>query len=190
MTVKVLGLDTGFANVGWTIAEMTKSVDAWGGIKIIAMGHLETKGASKKLNVKSADDNFERARTIARELVRVMDEHAPNIVCAEALSFVPSSQAMCKVGMCFGIIATLVASYDVPFLQASPKEIKHAVTGKAQASKVEIQNAIDEGFQNVPADIFDEVKLAQGKREHPYDSLGAIIACWESDPMRMARQMA
>ena len=67
-------------------------------------------------------------------------------------------------------------------------EIKKALTGKGGSSKEEVMAALDKMFQNVPKKMLNALELAETKREHPYDSLGAIVACWHTDPMRMARQ--
>ena len=155
MSITVMGLDTGFSHVGWTIANMAKAPTAGEGLTIVAMGHLGTQKSDKKKGVRAADDNFERARTIARRL--------------------------------HSVVTMLVSSRDIPFLQATPMDIKKAVADNKQASKEEIQHTLDMMFDGVPHELVGS--LAKSKREHPYDSLGAIVACWESDPMRAMRAM-
>ena len=187
MSITVMGLDTGFSHVGWTIANMAKAPTAGEGLTIVAMGHLGTQKSDKKKGVRAADDNFERARTIARRLHSVCEAHKPQIVCSEAISHVRSNSVMLKIGMCFGVVTMLVSSRDIPFLQATPMDIKKAVADNKQASKEEIQHTLDMMFDGVPHELVGS--LAKSKREHPYDSLGAIVACWESDPMRAMRAM-
>lgn len=183
--VMVLGLDTGFSNIGWTVGRMRPGSSMC--FDIVDMGHIETKKTSRKKNVRQADDIVERGRKIAQHLEGIFEKHQPKVVCAESISWVRSSPTMCKIGICFGVLATLSAVRDLPFLQATPNEIKMAVSGKKSASKEAVQDLLDTMFGQVPAMFLGN--LPKSKREHPYDSLGAIVACWESDPMRMARQV-
>jgi len=182
----VMGLDTGFSNIGFTFARLDgpQAKD----LTILEIGYFDTEKASgKNKGIRSADDNFERARTIARVLFSHASKWKPRVITFESMSFVRSAPTMAKIGMCFGVVAALVEQLDVPVMAAMPTEIKKALTGGRDASKADVQQALDVLFGDFPKRYLDSVHLAKSKREHPYDSLGSIIACWDTEIMRLMR---
>jgi Holliday junction resolvasome RuvABC endonuclease subunit len=181
----VLGLDTGLKNIGYTVAKVrSHAVDD---LDILDIGYLTTeKSSGKGRGVRVSDDNFERCRAVARTLLDRAEKNHPTILTFENMSVVRSSSVMAQIGMTFGVVATLAEHYRVPTVAASPQEIKLAVCGAKDASKQDVQAALDARFSE-PRKQLDAVKLAASKREHPYDSLGSIVACWNTEVMRVLR---
>lgn len=183
--VFVLGLDTGFSNIGLAVVNLGTTLQA---TTLVEITHFETEKAATKKRVREADDRFARTRLIARNVHAVMRRYpAIRAVCFESMSPVRNSGVMAKIGMCFGVVATLVELTDLPVLESSPQEIKKAVCGAKGATKEDIQKQLDALFKGSPKAMLDVAGLAQGKREHPYDALGAIVAGWDTEVMRLLR---
>lgn len=177
-----LGLDPGFACLGYAVVELTGTT-----ISVKTLGIIRTEKSDKKRKVLASDDNLRRAR----ELVRAFHPIAEGTVaiCAEAMSFPRNSSAAAKVAMCWGVVACLSELMDVPIVQVSPKELKRAVCGNATASKEEVAKALDQRFGRTFAEELVGKGVAPSFHEHPYDALGAVVASLESEVLRMARRL-
>lgn len=186
MSVLVLGLDPGFANVGWALVELDGGIHGSTPELIVAMGLIETEKSSAKQNVLASNDNYRRAREIARA-VRGLKPR-PQVICAESMSFPRSSSAAAKVAMTWGVIADFCEAENIAMLMASPKELKKAVCNDASASKTEIQIALRARFGSRPEELLKEAKIPPSSQEHPYDALAAVIACVDSEMIRLLRK--
>lgn len=185
----VLGLDPGFARIGYSVVRFSAGVET-----PVMMGRFATKKTAKKQNVLAADDNFHRARDIYRFLhaaVRGEREFAEfgavRAICAESMSFPRNSSAAAKMAMCWGIIAALSQEFDIPVLQVTPQALKKKVCDDASASKEDIQQVLQKRYGAALLKGF-VANLAAGDHEHPYDSLGAVMSCLDSDVLRALRR--
>lgn len=172
----VLGIDTGLANTGLAIVEADPR-----SISVIDLLHFGSESSVKKKGIRAADDTFDRTRRLAAFIISVIDKHQPDLVCIESLSMPRNASASNKIGMAFGAVATLVEIRGLPVLGVSPTAIKDAVTGNKKASKDDVQDALDLRFGGAPRKILKAKKLAKGKHEHPFDALGAVVACERSE---------
>lgn len=181
----ILGVDPGFAKIGYTVVRLQDPLDP------VTMGLIETKQSDKKLKVLSSDDNFRRAREIAEALDRIVksSEDIGRIVaiCAEAKSFPRNASAAAKVAMTWGVLAAICVRTGIPLLQARPQEIKQKMCGKADASKLEIQEACGKVFGSKILSLVEGIKRSD--LEHPYDALAAVVACSDSETLRLVRRM-
>jgi crossover junction endodeoxyribonuclease RuvC len=182
----VLGLDPGFASIGYAHVLLETSSE-----NPVRMGVFETEKSSKKRHVLASDDNVRRAREIAVFLNELLTKgpHGPvRAICAETMSFPRSSSVAAKMAMSWGIISALSSLLDIPILQATPMELKLRVTGSKVADKEAVQRALETRYGKAKLDTLCE-GLAGGKLEHPYDALGAVVACRDSELLRLARRM-
>ena len=179
----VLGVDPGFAKVGWTVAEMTPS-----GFRPVEMGLITTKKSDKKLKVLASDDNVRRARDIATAVNEILARYSILALCAEAKSFPRNASAAAKVAICWGILVQITVTLDLPLIQVRPQEIKTRMCGKANSSKKDIQAACDRMFGVEVLHPLVE-GITRSDLEHPYDSLAAVVACSDSEVLRLARKM-
>ena len=164
---------------------------------------IHTEKSAKKREVRASDDNLNRARKIHEALRELLTRHKIGVICAETMSFPRNAGAAAKVAMCWGVIASLTQETGIPIVQASPQEIKKVLCGVASASKEDVQAALQErypgkGSVSQPtsfpgacdrplSDILANNGVKKSDLEHPYDALAAIIACLDSEIMRMAR---
>lgn len=171
----VLGLDPGFANIGYGLVDITKT-----SVKVVGAGVFTTAASSKKRKVLATDDNLRRAREIAEWLDDLIAARYVRAICAESMSFPRNSSAAAKVAMTWGIIASLAYREELPIIQASPQEIKLALCGVKSASKVEVEEAVERLYTVKP---FLE-GTARGLHEHAYDAVAAIHTGINSDLIR------
>jgi Holliday junction resolvasome RuvABC endonuclease subunit len=208
--VHVLGLDPGMSNVGWSVFRLYRD----GSLKFVTAGCFSTEKSTKKLNIGSTDDNFRRAREVARHLNTIVRDYDVKAICAEAMSFPRSSSVAAKMAMCWGALALLAEQRDpLPLVQASPRQIKQVcgvqpaprpprvdpgdkeaakIVARASraakaTSKADVQDAMCRRFPEL-RDILDA--MPKGDREHPADSCGAVVFGVEaSNEIRTLRSM-
>lgn len=190
--IRLMGIDPGLAHLGVAVCEFAPI-----GIRVIrevnssddaeptpVMYCLETEKSDKKLAVKASDDNTRRARELFVQLEAIVREHEVKAICTEAMSFPRSSSAAHKMGISWGVIVALSCLFDLPIVQASPKQVKQSVCGRADASKEDVQRALSAAY-DVPLELFTKTR-----REHPFDALGAVVSCQDSEVVRTARKMS
>jgi len=183
----VLGVDTAIANVGWAVADA--GVD---GLRPLAMGVIRTASSAKKRGIRVGDDDFARTCQIARELHALVERYTPAVITCEAWSPPRNAAAVGKIGRCFGVLADISVVWKIPVLHATPQDLKKALLGRNSASKEEIMAELDSRFRKcadgTPAHLLRAVPA--GQREHPYDALGSILACWDDPTMLLVRKGA
>jgi Holliday junction resolvasome RuvABC endonuclease subunit len=189
MGVLVMGLDPGFSKIGYSFVRLGGHTDV-----PIRMGLIQTKKSDKKLKVLASDDNFRRAKSIALELSQLVasveiSEGPVRVFCVEAKSFPRNASAAAKVAMFWGVLAKLSVDTGIPVVQVRPQEIKQKLCKKAKASKAEVQDACRTIFGGDGLDRLVE-GIATSNLEHPYDSLATVVACLDSETLRLARRMS
>ena len=181
--IYALGLDPGFASFGWAIVRLFPERE-----RVAALGVIETKKSPKKLSVRAADDNSVRTRIIAEALQKLVERYHPKVIAAEAFSQPRNASVSGKLGRAWGAVDTLSVFSGLPVIQASPQAIKKALCGKQNASKDEVQEALRVRYSG-QFDSYTE-RTPKGKWEHPFDAVGAVVACLDSEVMRMAKVMS
>jgi len=178
----LLGIDPGFAAVGYALVELLPV-----GERVEELGVLLTEKSGKVRAVRASDDNVRRGREIDFGLWSVASSSMRSVVaiCAESMSFPRHAGNAAKMAMCWGVIVGISARLGIPIVQASPQEVKKAVVGKKDASKEEVQAALKARYP-CPA---TSVPFTKTRIEHPFDALGAVVACLDSEVVRLARKM-
>jgi len=198
--VTVLGVDCGLANFGWAMVRLAKP---W---EVLALGTIRTKDGTSAAGVTASSDLSRRAREVHRQLRALCDEHGwPSVICAEAHSYprVPRKggkacpvcksqgssiavKALAQLNRGWGVVDALANQlHDLPIVEASPQAIKATMCGRANATKGQVQKALQDMFG---ATLLDG--LNKGEREHAADALGAVVACKNTSAMQMARRQA
>lgn len=187
----VLGIDPGFASIGWSVVRIAAT-----GEHLVDLGVIRTEKSAAKRNVRASEDNLERAKEIALEIQDLIGKYRIQLVCAETMSYPRNSSAAAKMAMCWGVMAAIAQQHKIPIAQATPQEVKKAVTGRKDASKEEVQEAVRGLFQPLQG---AEAKhggpyilraVPRSLWEHPYDATAAVVACRESEVFLLARRMA
>ena len=182
--MNVIGIDIGFASLGWGIVELGRN-----DVRIVDAGCIRTKPSQKKRNVLAASDNIRRVRELDTGLVKVFERYEPRAFAAESMSWPRSSSVCAKLGMAWGVVLSLANARRLPIVIATPMEIKTALTGNGSASKEAVRQAVLDrrGFMRL-AGMLDKA-LPKGQHEHPVDATAAIITTLESDVMLTIRQL-
>jgi len=180
--VYIIGTDPGFASFGLSVIRLTPKSE-----EVIETVVIRTQKSSKKLNVKAADDNFRRAQAIAAALYELVNKWKPMALTAESMSFPRNASVAAKVAMVWGILALLCYIFQLPMVQATPQEIKKTLCDNKSATKAQIQEALERMYPNQ----FEEFirSTAAGQWEHGFDAAGSVVACMDTDVLRMARGM-
>lgn len=183
MQLNALGIDGGFAFIGWTLMTIgpTEEDDV-----VINMGKFETKKSDKKRKVRVASDDQRRGREIATFFHDLIDKNAVSIICVEEKSLPRNSATATKLGHFFGIVSALSVVHDLPVTTVTPQELKKHATGRIKVDDEVLNAAI---LSRYPEADFFVNKIVKSKRQHAYDSLGAIDACKVGEVFRTFRSV-
>jgi len=170
--MKVIGLDSGLASFGWVVAEYSS---ANGAPRFYRGGVLKTAPSK---DVRKGLDASRRATFLFDALwkeFRSEDEVA--CIAVEALAF-PAGKILWSVlsglGRARGLVDALSVTLGVGIYEATPQELKKAVTGSTSASKEEVIARLVE--RHPEAGRMLETRPAS-QREHLADACAAVIAC-------------
>ncbi len=120
----VLGIDPGTAALGYGIVERTGSR-----LRMVDTGVLET----------SARDALpQRLLAIHAHLVDLIELHGPQLLAVERLFFSKNAQTAFAVGQARGVVLLAGAAAGLPVREATPSEVKIAVTGYGAADKEQV----------------------------------------------------
>jgi Holliday junction resolvasome RuvABC endonuclease subunit len=178
--VLVLGIDSGFAEMGYAFVRLTPEE------RVIDLGAFQTKKDPRKQRVLCSDDEFRRAREIARYLDELLVRHGrPAVVCFEAQSYPRNSATVRKMALAWGAAAAVIELRSVADSHASPQAIKTTLCGVANASKKDVRAALERRYGEPLKRLLSPLstKLAA----HSCDALGSIVACSDGPEVRMAR---
>lgn len=173
----VLGIDPGTAALGWGLIERT-TPDR---LRLVAAGCLET----------SPDTPLpDRLLAIHGHVADLIGRHRPDLVAVERLFFSRNAQTAFAVGQARGAVLVAAAAAATPIREATPGEVKVAVTGHGAADKDQVGRmvAVILGLPEPPRpdDTADALAIAiwAANRERAGDvHLGAVLDRASSAPI-------
>lgn len=175
----ILGIDPGFAALGCAVMEVTA-----GSERVLQVEVVRTEKSNRKAHVRAAEDQHRRACILAGVLHRLVAEYRVVAFAVEAPSFGRGgngSGAAFKTGISWGVISTLALLLDLPVVQASPQDVKKALCGRKNASKEDVEGAIERRYPDL------SWPRAKDDREHVADAAGVVVACLDSEVVRALR---
>jgi crossover junction endodeoxyribonuclease RuvC len=122
--VIVLGIDPGTAALGYGVIESRS-----GRLRMIDAGCLETKPDA------SLPTRLLAIHGLLDELIAL---HRPDLMAVERLFFSKNAQTAFAVGQARGVVLLAAAQAEVPVREATPNEVKVAVTGYGAAAKDQV----------------------------------------------------
>lgn len=134
----VLGIDPGTAAMGYGI------IEARGGrLRMVDAGCLTTKPDA------SLPARLLAIHGLLDELVAL---HRPDLLAVERLFFSRNAQTAFAVGQARGVVLLAAAQAEVPVREATPNEVKVAVTGYGSADKEQVGRmvAVCLGLEEAP----------------------------------------
>jgi crossover junction endodeoxyribonuclease RuvC len=126
--VIVLGIDPGTASVGYGIVDRTG-----GTVRAIDFGCFTTT---------PADPLPVRLDAIHRAVADLIALHAPTLVAVERLFFSRNAQTAFAVGQARGVVLLAAAQAGIEVREATPNEVKSAVTGYGAADKEQVARMV------------------------------------------------
>ena len=134
----ILGIDPSLTGTGWCI--MQKKTTDW---EIIDKGILKTAPEKGKRKIYKCDDDARRIRYIFEGLTGLIGKYGIQVCVTEAPSGGGKSASAVK-GMAFAtaIVACLAEAHQLALVTVTARASKKHNTGKANASKTEMQNAV------------------------------------------------
>jgi Holliday junction resolvasome RuvABC endonuclease subunit len=177
--VIVLGIDGGFASLGLSVVDLQPDHE-----RLLDVWVVRTEKSAKKLGVRSGDDSIRRARELAHHVGLAITSHQPGAIALESPSWPRNAGVAAKMGMAFGVIAGLAEKHRLPLVMASPMDVKLAVARSKTATKEDVIAAIERRYPSV---TWPSQKTLW---EHAADAIGVVIACLDSDALRMARRLS
>ena len=135
----VIGIDPGTAITGYGI--ITQETD--GNLKTIDYGIIETSHKEHTHN---------RLLKINSDLERVLSLHSIQSAAVERLYFQKNVKTALSVGQARGVILFTLAKFNIEIFEYNPVEIKQAITGFGQASKMQMQEMVKIllGLEEIP----------------------------------------
>ena len=120
----VLGIDPGFAIVGWGVIDFTANVH-----KPIAFGAITTDAHT---------DFNERLKIIYDDMTELLSRSKPDAVSIEKLFFTTNVTTGIQVAQARGVILLAARQAGVPVYEYTPLQVKTAVTGYGKARKSQV----------------------------------------------------
>ena len=173
----ILGLDPGFASLGWALLDCSAQP------RCVALGVIRTKPDRKSSR---CDDNVNRCGEIADALRQLHDDFDFIFIASEAQSWTRHANADRAVAQAWGVIAALSELFNCPVIQIRPQEIKMAIAGARSASKGSVQNILEHRVLNAEAALS---KLAKTQQNHASDALAAAMASLRHPLVQTVKRM-
>ena len=124
----ILGIDPGYARVGWAVLEVQSSK-----FKVQSCGCIET---SKEMA------SQERLVDVYQQVCALIKKYQPDVLAIEELFFTTNAKTAFKVGEARGVITLAGAMQKIPVFSYTPLQIKIAVTGYGHADKSQVGRMI------------------------------------------------
>ena len=124
----VLGIDPGYALMGWGVVEANGSQ-----LKLLGYGCIETKAGTPMQH---------RLRTLQLGIRDLTLMYRPDEVAFEELFFAQNVTTALMVGAARGAAIIAAAEYTENLYEYTPMQIKQAITGYGKADKKQIQQMV------------------------------------------------
>lgn len=158
MEKRILGLDPGLATLGFGAIIYQESDicsrQASAAVSLVDFGTIQTP---------AKQDIGLRLCTIYEDLHSLLKQVQPHLVAIEKLFFYRMANTI-TVAQARGVTLLVMAQYGVPLVEFTPAQIKQALTGKGNADKYEVQQAVAREFNLTkipkPDDAADALAVA------------------------------
>ncbi|MBE9047855.1 crossover junction endodeoxyribonuclease RuvC [Pleurocapsales cyanobacterium LEGE 10410] len=135
MKIKILGLDPGIAILGFGTIVCHNTSDSKNPADLVKLEDFGVIETTTKTNFS------DRLCTIYDDLHSLVDEIQPDLVAIEKLFFYRMSHTI-TVAQARGVLMLVLGQASLPYVEFTPPEIKKALTGYGNASKLEVQEAV------------------------------------------------
>lgn len=148
--MRILGIDPGFAIVGYGIVDY-----AGNRFSTVHYGSIETKAHTPFVN---------RLLDIYRQITNVISTYQPDAVAIEELFFNTNVTTGIQVGHARGVLMLAAAEQQIPVFEYTPLQVKQATVGYGRADKNQVQQMVKSmlGLPQIPKpdDVADALAIA------------------------------
>ncbi len=153
LTARLIGIDPGLNITGYGIVE-----SRGGEIKLVEAGVI-------RLPPKRGNNLASRLEALFKELQEIIREFRPGTLCLEEVySHTGYPLTSILMGHARGVICLAAQLEGIPVVSISAKRIKQSVTGNGNASKLQVQRAVQNFFSlhrtPHPPDVADALAAA------------------------------
>lgn len=146
----ILGIDPGFALVGWSVI-----LSDMGNLRLVDYGCIETL----------KNESFSvRLEKIYKELSGVIREYKPDALVMEELFFNTNQTTVINVAQARGVLTLAAVHHQVQIFEYTPLQVKMALTGYGRADKQQVQRMVQQLFKLAeipkPDDAADALAVA------------------------------
>ena len=151
--MRVLGIDPGYALVGWAIVDFER--ESGSKPQLIDYGVIETK---------KEQEMPERLNEIYYDMIEVISKFKPDAMGMETLLFAKNITTAMAVSEARGVIALAAFQAGLHVRAIAPTQLKHSISGFGQATKQQMQENVKLlcGLDEIPKpdDAADAVAIA------------------------------
>lgn len=148
--MKILGIDPGYAIVGWGVVDYKNN-------------HFAPMDFGAVLTQAHTPFN-ERLEIIYNELSAVISKNKPEVISIEKLFYNSNQKTVIDVAQARGVIMLLAQQNRLPVYEYTPLQVKQSVVGYGRAEKKQVQQMIKKilSLEKVPKpdDTADALALA------------------------------
>ncbi len=127
--MKILGIDPGLATIGIGLIESDSGVD---------LRNPDWLTITTPAGLPLPD----RLLEIRKDLTQFLAETKPELAVIEKLFFATNALTAIDVAQARGVIVATVAEAGIPIIEATPLQMKLAITGDGQADKLQVQTML------------------------------------------------
>lgn len=146
----ILGIDPGYAIVGWGIINYERSK-----VQPLAFGSVQTPAKT---------DFSDRLCKIYDDFMEIIARYKPEAAAVEKLYFQNNQKTAIDVAEARGVLLLALKQSGVPLFEYTPLQVKSAVTGYGQAEKAQVMEMTRRrlGLEKVPKpdDTADALAIA------------------------------
>lgn len=136
--VTVLGIDPGYALVGWSFLQFDHKK-----IKVLDYGVITTD--------KEMSSGY-RLGEIYKDMIELLKEFRPDYAGLEKLLFSRNTTTAMAVSEARGVIMLALEQNSIPMYEVTPLQVKSGVTGYGKATKKQVQESVRIlcGLESIP----------------------------------------
>ncbi len=121
----ILGIDPGYAIVGWGVLEYKANK-----FKVLGYGAITT----------DAHTPFPlRLQTIYNDMCYLLEKYKPDVMSMEKLFYNNNAKTVIDVAQARGVITLAAQNYSVDIFEYTPLQVKQSVVGYGRAEKKQVQ---------------------------------------------------
>jgi crossover junction endodeoxyribonuclease RuvC len=152
---RVMGIDSGFATVGWSIVEKAGIVKSSSKYKIFGYGIIRTEAVTPMP---------ERLNQIYISIKELIKKYKPDSVAIESLFYFKNQKTVITVSQARGVAILAAIHQKLSVFDYTPLQVKQSVTGYGKATKNQVQQMVKSilGFRECPKpdDAADALAIA------------------------------